>query len=70
MANQGSGTQAKVKKSSPVMIALAWLLVGVPLSWGVYNTVLNSQKLFAAQKVAAPAPAPAAATTPATTPAK
>jgi hypothetical protein len=34
------------KKSSPVMILFAWLLIGVPLAWGVYNTVLSSQKLF------------------------
>jgi hypothetical protein len=34
------------RKSSPAMILFAWLLVGVPLAWGVYNTVLNSQKLF------------------------
>lgn len=33
-------------KSSPAMILFAWLLVGVPLGWGVYNTALNSQKLF------------------------
>jgi hypothetical protein len=30
------------------MVLFAWLLVGVPLGWGVYNTVLNSQKLFRA----------------------
>ncbi len=35
-----------VKKSSAVVILLAWLLVGVPLGWGVYNTLLNSLKLF------------------------
>jgi hypothetical protein len=39
------------KKSSPAMILFAWLLVGVPLGWGVYNTVLNSQKLFQATPV-------------------
>jgi hypothetical protein len=38
------------------MILFAWLLVGVPLGWGVYNTVLNSQKLFqAAPGTSAPA---------------
>lgn len=36
----------KETKSSPVMILLVWLLVGIPLGWGVYNTVLNSLKLF------------------------
>jgi hypothetical protein len=34
------------KKSSAATILLAWLLVGVPLGWGVYNTILGSLKLF------------------------
>lgn len=33
-------------KSSAVVILLAWVFVGIPLSWGVYNTVRNSMKLF------------------------
>jgi hypothetical protein len=36
------------KKSSAAMILLSWLLVGVPLGWGVYNTLLSSMKLFQA----------------------
>jgi hypothetical protein len=36
------------QKSSPLIVLLAWLLVGIPLGWGVYNTVLNSAKLFQA----------------------
>ena len=43
------------QKSSAALILSAWLLVGVPLGWGVYNTVLNSKKLFQAP------PAPVAA---------
>ena len=35
-------------KSSAVTILLGWLLVGIPLGWGVYNTLLNSMKLFQA----------------------
>jgi hypothetical protein len=46
------------KKSSAGIILFAWLLVGIPLSWGVYNTVLNSQKLF--QSAPAPATTPTA----------
>jgi hypothetical protein len=34
------------KKTSALAIAIAWLIVGVPAGWGVYNTVLNAQKLF------------------------
>lgn len=33
-------------KSSAAIILLAWLFVGLPLGWGVYNTVRNSMKLF------------------------
>jgi hypothetical protein len=34
------------RKSSAAMILFAWILVGVPLGWGIYNTVLNSEPLF------------------------
>jgi hypothetical protein len=43
------------KKSSPVVILAAWVLVGVPLTWGVYNTLLNSMKLFQAPASSVPA---------------
>jgi len=33
-------------KSRFAVILLAWLLVGIPLGWGIYNTLLNSMKLF------------------------
>ncbi len=33
-------------KSSPVLVFIAWLFVGIPSGWGVYNTVHNSMKLF------------------------
>jgi hypothetical protein len=36
------------KKSSVASILLAWLLVAAPLGWGVYNTLLDSMKLFQA----------------------
>jgi MFS family permease len=32
--------------TSPVLVLLAWALVGVPLLWGVYETLLNAMKLF------------------------
>jgi hypothetical protein len=32
--------------SSPVSIALAWIAVGAPLAWGVYQTVIKSLALF------------------------
>jgi hypothetical protein len=42
------------KKSSATAILFAWLLVSVPLGWGVYNTLMNSLKLFQAAPAAAP----------------
>ena len=48
-------TSDKVQKSSPALIAAAWLLVLLPTGWGLTYTVQNALKLFA--------PAPAAGTT-------
>jgi hypothetical protein len=45
------------KKTSGALIALAWVLVGVPLSWGVYQSSLNVVKLFQPPPAAAVAPA-------------
>ena len=36
------------KKDYTVQLILAWLLVGIPLLWGVWNTLLNAMKLFQA----------------------
>jgi hypothetical protein len=33
-------------KSSPIALALAWLAVGVPLAWGVSQTIIKSMALF------------------------
>ncbi len=40
-ANGGSDTV------SPVVVALAWLAVGIPLAWGVYRTLQSVAKFFA-----------------------
>lgn len=37
--------EAQAKNYGPQLVA-AWLLVGVPLLWGVYNTLLNAAQLF------------------------
>lgn len=34
------------KTTSPALVAAAWLLVSLPLAWGIYNTALNAAKLF------------------------
>ncbi len=33
-------------QSSPVLIFLAWAVVGIPLIWGVVRTLENAVKLF------------------------
>jgi hypothetical protein len=46
-----------VKKSSPLLITLAWLIVLIPTAWGLNFTVRNAMKLFTASAPAAAAPA-------------
>jgi hypothetical protein len=49
-----------MKKTSSLSIFLAFLVVAVPLGWGLYRSVKNSMPLFTAPR-SAPIPAPAAA---------
>ncbi len=37
---------AAVKPSSALSIGLAWLVVIVPATWGIYYTVLGAANLF------------------------
>ena len=32
--------------SSPLLVALAWLLVGVPLAYGLWQTLVKASALF------------------------
>jgi hypothetical protein len=32
--------------TTPLHLMLAWGFVGIPLAWGVIQTVLNAMKLF------------------------
>jgi hypothetical protein len=51
-----------VKKSSPALIAVAWLIVVVPAGWGLTYTVQNALKIFQTSATPpAPASSPAAA---------
>jgi hypothetical protein len=34
------------KSTSPILIALAWVVVGVPWLWGILQTLKNAAKLF------------------------
>jgi hypothetical protein len=42
-------------KTSPLMLAVAWVVVGIPLAWGVYQTAIKSLPLFRASGAAATA---------------
>ncbi len=47
-----------IKKSSPLLIAVAWIVVLAPTTWGLTYTVQNALKIFTK------APAAAARATP------
>jgi hypothetical protein len=55
-----------MKKTSPFSVALAFLVVALPLGWGLYRSIRNSMPLFTAGQApatpvpAAPAPQPVA----------
>jgi hypothetical protein len=49
-----------MKKTSPLTIAVAILVVALPLAWGLYRSLKNALPLFTAAPAPA-APAPAAA---------
>jgi MFS family permease len=44
-AEVGTGSGAGAV-TSPVVVALAWAAVGIPLAWGVYKTLINVGKFF------------------------
>ena len=37
---------ATTNDSNTVKLVLAWLLVGIPLAWGVIKTIQNALNLF------------------------
>ncbi|HEY1735850.1 MAG TPA: hypothetical protein VGG12_04325 [Methylovirgula sp.] len=38
--------QQHTSSSMTLQLILAWGFVGIPLAWGVYQTLLNALKLF------------------------
>jgi hypothetical protein len=44
--NLSDNPHAQDAASSAVQVALAWIFVGIPLAWGVFQTLLNAMKLF------------------------
>ena len=45
-AAEVGGVAASDAPSSPGVVALAWLAVGIPLAWGVYVTLVSAAKFF------------------------
>jgi hypothetical protein len=43
------------EKTSPLLLAAAWIVVAIPLAWGVYQTVVKSMPLFESSAAGAPA---------------
>ena len=52
-------TEAADGHLMPIYLLIAWLWVGIPLGWGVYQTVKKSLPLFQAAAPASPTVAPA-----------
>jgi hypothetical protein len=46
MANNPVERDARPSGSSWVRVAVAWILVGLPLLWGVFNTIKKALALF------------------------
>ncbi len=40
------------RQTSPLVLAAAWILVLIPLGWGVYESVVKSLPLFQAHAAA------------------
>jgi hypothetical protein len=36
----------ETRRTSPILVTAAWIVVSIPLGWGIYNTGRNAAKLF------------------------
>ena len=43
---ENSSAPARTTAGQKLLVALAWLYVGIPLAWGVTQTVIKSIALF------------------------
>jgi len=39
-------TDDMVTSTPMILVVVAWLVVGIPLAWGVYKTLMNVSKFF------------------------
>ena len=47
LAAQASGVVPPAKPTSAGTLIICWLIVGIPLVWGVYQVALQTAKMFA-----------------------
>ncbi len=50
--------ESALKKSSPLLIAVAWAVVIIPTAWGFNYTVRNAVKIFTQTRPASTATTP------------
>jgi hypothetical protein len=44
--NESSNTSKEPQKNYTLQLIACWLVVGIPLAWGVYRTFLTTLELF------------------------
>jgi hypothetical protein len=70
MRKREQSMEDQIKKTPVVLVALAWLFVGLPWTWGVTQLWKNARKLFQSPPAATMPVAPGGAATPAAPTAK
>jgi hypothetical protein len=45
-ANTSTARTTDTATTSPLLVALAWLLVGIPLAYGLWQTLVKASALF------------------------
>lgn len=46
MSDETTSTTADATTTSPLLIALAWLIVAIPLAYGLWKTLLEAGQLL------------------------
>jgi hypothetical protein len=46
MASKTQSSSMTQDSSMSLKVTLAWIFVGIPLAWGVIQTLINAMKLF------------------------
>lgn len=46
VAKEGGQSSDSGKPTNPIIVLIAWTVVIIPLSWGVYKTLMNASKFF------------------------